>query len=122
MSKVILLDFFCIHHSLFQPVQIVVNCFNRQGTSLAFQKLYDRVGRKSFAYIFDDIANNTAKQIKIRYVVPLYNIACYDRAINPFHNLIGRMLVKIAECDNGETAHTDILIQKFSWLLPRQVG
>src|SRR5699024_5202717 len=98
------------HKRLFQPVQIVINCFDGQGTPLAFEKLRNGVGGKGLAHIFHDILYNTVEQIEVHDIVPLCNIVGNNGVIDSLHDLIGGAFVKVAQRHNGESTQPQVFV------------
>ena len=92
---------------------MVIYRFHRERTPLAFQELHDRISGKGLADIFNDILYNTVEQVKVRDVVPFRYIAGDNRIINALDDLIGRTLIKIAQCNDRKATHADIFGKQF---------
>ena len=101
------------YERLFQPLQVVVHGFHRQGAPLALQKLHYCVSRKGLSDVFNYESGNTVEQLLIGYVMSPSNIIRYNGSVYSFHYLIGGMVVEIPECYYRKSAFSDVFVQEF---------
>lgn len=77
------------HECFFQPFQIIIYRFHREGAPFAFHEFHDGVGRKSLADILYDILYHPVEQVKIRDIVSFGDVAGDNGIVDTLDNLIG---------------------------------
>src|SRR5699024_6078255 len=96
---------------LFKPSDVIINGFHRHSTVLTFQKLCNRIGRKSLSHIFNEVLYNAVKKILSINPMTLHNVSGNNRMVDTIYNLIGILFIISSKSNNRKSTKTNILFQ-----------